>query len=79
MFHASTKMTNGGHFVQQPTMQKFTQQFTVTSKKKKKEEEKIVIIKSSQMKQDQSLLKKKTKHCDIWNALFFTNVIDHWL
>lgn len=32
------------------------------------------------MKHDQSLLKKEKKiHCVIWNALFFTNVIDHWL
>lgn len=36
MFHASTKMTNGGHLVQQPMMQKFTQQFTVTLKIRKK-------------------------------------------
>lgn len=38
-------------------------------------------IKSNQMKHDQSLLKKEKKkiHCVIWNALFFTNVIDHWL
>lgn len=77
MFHASTKWQNGGHFVQQPMMQNFTQQFTVTLKIRKKK--RLWQFKEIQMKQDQSLLKKKKIHCVIWNALFFTNVIDHWL
>lgn len=40
------------------------------------EENKTRFMKDKQ--KTQSLLKKKI-HCDIWNALFFTNVIDHWL
>ena len=52
---------------------KFTQQLTVTLEISKK------IYHDNLKQQNQSLRKKKKIHCDIWNALFFTNVIDHWL
>lgn len=68
------KMTYGGYFVKQPMMQKSTQQFTVTLKMRKNRLWQLKAIKWNKIS---PCLRKI--HCDIWNALFFTNVIDHWL